>query len=187
MRLARVQSIAEVHQPDAEPPGERRADGFLVNRRADVVGVGLVLFQRRLGLVEFGLRNRVVRAQFPRALRVEPSPVPPAPPPRAIAPPRTTCPASPANRPSPPRRRIQKAISVTVPATSGATVTPCAALIEPTAVRVSGHCSSRATADEMVSGGGASGRGAPMSVVDLQRLDPRQTAARHDHDDDADE
>jgi hypothetical protein len=45
-----------------------------------------------------------------------------------------------------------------VPAISGETVTPCAALIEPTAVSVSCHFSSCATADEMVSGGGTKER-----------------------------
>jgi hypothetical protein len=46
-----------------------------------------------------------------------------------------------------------KAISVTLPAISGATVTPCAALTEPTADSVSGQVSSCATADAMVSTG----------------------------------
>jgi hypothetical protein len=50
-----------------KPAGERRADGFLFNRRADRVGIGLVLFQRGVGLVQLGLGNGVVRAQFLRA------------------------------------------------------------------------------------------------------------------------
>ncbi len=79
-----------------------------------------------------------------------------------------------------------KAISLTVPAISGATVTPCAALTEPTAGRVSGHFSSCATADATVSGGGAIIAAAPMSVLICKRFHHSQRAGGDDHDRDSD-
>ena len=75
-----------------------------------------------------------------------------------------------------------KAISLTVPAISGVTVTPWTAVMEPMAVRVPCHFSSRTTAEETDSGGGAKALPAAMSVLDLQDFHPGQAAEDQQHD-----
>ena len=146
--FARVQLFAEVDQPDAQLPGERRADGFLFNRGADGVGIGLVLLQASPPAVSSSDWETVLSARSLRvALGVEPRQFHLRFERPAVAPPPTTCPAAPADRPWPPPRRIQRRFRSPCPAISGVTVTPCTAVMEPMAVSVSCQFSSRATAD----------------------------------------
>ena len=99
--LAHIQLFAQIHQPDAQPAGERRADGFLFEwSRGCCPRWPAACFQRRVRLVHFGLRNGLVRAAIFAAARRSASPVPPAPRRRAIAPLRRRCPAAPAGRPA---------------------------------------------------------------------------------------